>query len=107
MSEQSTDVLIQPGRPVRLVPTAPGFWMTILGVCVGGLAPLFGFLIGSLIGPPEEVVLLEPIYWGLFIGTIVGGLGILVAVVGGRRLWLYSRRGKDEVGVTEQTEDGS
>lgn len=105
MTAQDTEVKIQPGRPVRLVPTAPGFWMTILGVCVAALAPLFGFLIGSLVGPPEEVFLLEPIYWGLFIGTIVGGISVLVAVVGGRRLWQYSRRGKDEVGVTEQTED--
>lgn len=93
------------GRPVRLVPTAPGFWMAVLGVCVAALAPLFGFLIGSMVSSPDEDVWLQPIYWGLFIGIVVGGLALLVAVFGGWRLWKYSRLGRDEIGVAEETED--
>lgn len=85
---------IEPGRPVRLVPTAPGFWMTVLGVVVAGLAPLFGFLIGSMIGVAEDSdAWLTPVYLGLLIGVVIGGLGVLMAVLGGRRLWRATRRG--------------
>lgn len=93
------------GRPVRLVPTAPGFWTTVLGVALAALAPLFGFLIGSMVAAPEEDVWLEPIYWGLFIGIVIGGVALVVAVFGGWRLWKHSRQGRDEIGVAEETEE--
>ena len=91
MSETSS-LSHAPGRPVRLVPTPPGFWMTLLGAGTAAMAPLFGFLIGSVMGRPAGEALLSPMYWGLFIGVVIGAFGVLVAVLGGRRLWLHSRR---------------
>ena len=66
--------------------------MTLLGVVVAILAPLFGFLIGSASGMPDGDPLLSPLYWGLFAGVVVGGLGVVAAVIGGRRLWLDAHR---------------
>ena len=60
MSENH-DLAVVPGRPVRLVPTPRGFWMTLLGVVVAILAPLFGFLIGSASGMPDGDPLLSPL----------------------------------------------
>lgn len=91
MSENS-DLLVEPGRPIRLEPTPPGFWMTLLGVFAAVLAPLFGFLVGSTMGRPEGDPFLSPLYWGLFIGVVIGGLGVVAAVIGGRRLWLNVHR---------------
>ena len=91
MSENS-DLSVAPGRPVRLVPTPPGFWTTLLGVGTAVLAPLFGFLVGSASGAPEGDPVLSPLYWGLFTGVVVGGVGVVAAVIGGRRLWLHSHR---------------
>lgn len=91
MSEK-TDLSVAPGRPVRLVPTPPGFWMTLLGVGTAVIAPLFGFLVGSASGAPEGDPQLSPLYWGLFTGVVVGGVGVVAAVIGGRRLWLHSHR---------------
>lgn len=77
-----------PGRPVRLIPALPGFWTTMLGVATAAIAPLFGFLIGSMVRTPGDTTL-SPIYWGLFIGIVIGGAGVLAAVVGGLRLWRH------------------
>lgn len=79
------------GRPIRLAPTAPGFWLITLGVCLAGLAPLFGFLVGVTSGRPEGEVIFSPLYWGLFAGVIIGGFGVLMAVLGGVRLWRHNQ----------------
>lgn len=89
---ENQDLAVAPGRPVRLVPTPSGFWMTLLGVATAVLAPLFGFLVGSASGMPEDNPLLSPMYWGLFVGVVIGGLGVVAAVIGGRRLWLHAHR---------------
>lgn len=89
---ENPDLALAPGRPVRLVPTPRGFWMTLLGVVVAILAPLFGFLVGSASGMPEGDPMLSPLYWGLFVGVVIGGLGVVAAVLGGRRLWLDAHR---------------
>lgn len=87
-----TEPDLPPGRPIRLVPTPPGFWMTVLGVFAAVMAPFFGFLVGSTIGRPEGETILTPLYWGLFIGVVIGALGVLSAILGGRRLWLHHHR---------------
>lgn len=90
MSEEAgvTMGVPRPGRRVRLVPTPPGLWMTLLGVAVAALAPLFGFLIGSVMDQPDDDAL-GPIFVGLFIGVMVGGLGVASAIIGGFRWWRY------------------
>lgn len=82
---------IPAGRPIRLVPVAPGFWAVALGVSVAALAPLFGFLIGVGSKRPSDPDLINPIYVGLLIGVIVGGLGVISAVLGSVRIWRHLR----------------
>lgn len=101
MSRDDAEVITR-GRPVRLVPTPPGFWLTVLGTCVAALAPLFGFLAGSMISGSQADFWLEPIYWGLFLGVLVGGVGVLMAVLGGRRLWRHSRMDRAEVDPSQE-----
>lgn len=93
MRESSYDSpLPAPGRPVRLVPTPPGFWRLVLGICTATFAPLFGFLVGSLTGSPEAAAVeMNPQYWGLFGGFVLGGLGLGTAILGVRRLWSHYR----------------
>lgn len=86
-----TDDRAPAGRPVRLVPTPPGFWRLLLGVVVAAFAPLFGFLLGSMTGSPEPSTAMTPLYWGLLCGFLLGGVGVIVAVVGARRLWSHYR----------------
>lgn len=92
MSQAATEPVITPGRPIRLEPTAPGFWMTILGVAIAALAPLLGFLTGSSFGRPDGDVAVDPLYWGLFAGVLIGALGVLLAIMGGVRLWRHTHR---------------
>lgn len=88
MSE-STNASITPGRPVRLVPTPPGFWMTLLGAALAAIAPLFGFLGGSMVIGTDRAGTMSPLYWGLFIGVVIGAFGVLIALLGARRLWRH------------------
>jgi len=61
------------GRPVVLEPTPPGLWGVLLGVGLAALAPLFGFLIGGVLGrgDPAEGSF-DPLALSLFIGIVVG-----------------------------------
>lgn len=104
MTEMEEHV-ISPGRPVRLVPTAPGFWMTVLGVCIAALAPLFGFLLGSMLARPEGDVMFDAVYTGLFVGVIIGGIGVALAVWGGVRLWRHTHRGETASLAEQHVED--
>jgi uncharacterized membrane protein len=94
MSAANETSTIEPGRPVRLVPTPVGFWRLVLGLCITTLAPLFGFLYGSMRGADPDAAM-PPMYWGLFIGFVIGGLGLAMAIVGAWKLWTASRRGSD------------
>lgn len=91
----STETPIQPGRPVRLVPTPVGFWRLVLGLCITTFAPLFGFLYGTMMGAPDPNAALSPMYLGLFIGFVLGGLGLGMAIMGAWRMWSASRRGRN------------
>lgn len=79
---------VPPGRPVVLVPTPEGFWMALLGVGGAAVSPLFGFLVGTIIGEPGDDQLFGPLYLGLFAGIILGAVGVVAAVLGCRTLWV-------------------
>ena len=72
------------GRPIRLVPMAPGVWTILLGSGVMLLGPLFGFLFGTMVGTEPETWGMSPIFLYLFIGFIVAGLGLGVVLLGAR-----------------------
>jgi hypothetical protein len=80
------DTPAPPGRPVRLVPTPPGFWRVAGGIIVAMLAPFFGILIGSTIGAEDPSVRMGPLYWGFFGGSVIGGIGLVSAFLGARQL---------------------
>lgn len=92
-----------PGRPIVLVPTPPGTWRMLLGGGLALLAPLFGFLVGSTIGPNTVVAGLSALQLALFLGVVVGGVGVLVAVVGGHRLYLHQHEASSADATPEQT----
>jgi hypothetical protein len=86
------------GRPVILTPVPPGLWLVIGGGVVAALGPLFGFLIGSMMGSDTQVADLEPIYLFLFLGLLLGGVGIAMIILGARKL--YRSRGITMVDVS-------
>jgi hypothetical protein len=73
------------GRPVLLTPVAPGVWLVILGGGVMVLGPLFGFLIGTILGTEGETLGMSPIFLFLFLGFLVAGAGLGIAILGLRR----------------------
>ncbi|PRY29937.1 hypothetical protein [Pseudosporangium ferrugineum] len=79
------------GRPIQLTPVPPGVWLVILGSGVAVLAPLFGFLIGSLLGTGNRALGMSPIFLFLFLGFLVAGGGLGLALLGVRRI-LRDRR---------------
>lgn len=74
------------GRQVTLTPVPPGVWLIIGGGVVAALGPLFGFLIGSVLGSTTDMGDLSPIYLFLFGGLAVGGLGVGAVLLGARRV---------------------
>lgn len=82
---------IAPGRPIVLEPVAPGIWLIIGGTTIAVLGPLFGFLIGTMMGPSESSNL-DPIYLFLFIGIVIGGIGTAMVLLGLWKVFSRARR---------------
>lgn len=80
------------GRPIELTPVPRGVWLVILGGGVTVLAPLFGFLIGSILGADDEILGMSSIFLFLFLGFLVAGVGLGIALLGVRRILLASHR---------------
>ncbi|WP_220144885.1 hypothetical protein [Actinoplanes hulinensis] len=80
------------GRPIQLIPVLPGVWLIILGAGVAVLGPLFGFLVGSILGAQEETFGMNSIYLFLFLGFLVAGAGLGTALLGVRRVLRIGRR---------------
>lgn len=79
---------LEPGQRVVLEPVPPGLWLVLIGAVVAVLAPLFGFLIGTALGPDTNGDL-SPLLVGLLIGILVGGLGAGLALAGGWRIYRH------------------
>jgi protein-S-isoprenylcysteine O-methyltransferase Ste14 len=80
------DLVPQEGRPIELTPVAPGVWLTILGSGVMVLGPLFGFLVGTMIGADGHVLGTSPMFFFLFLGFVVAGVGLGITLIGVRRI---------------------
>lgn len=74
------------GRQIRLVPLAAGTWWILLGAGATTLGPLFGFLVGTIVGVDGAILGVVPIFFFLFLGFMVAGLGLGVMLLGVRRL---------------------
>ena len=90
--ESTTSAPAGSGRPIELVPVQPGFWLIIGGGAAAALGPLFGFLIGSMIGTDTDTGEVSPQFLALFAGIVVGGLGVGSILRGVRRLVSRRRR---------------
>ncbi|MDN5795149.1 MAG: hypothetical protein L0H79_05285 [Intrasporangium sp.] len=75
------DPFDDPPQPLR-----PGFWLTVLGGFVAVLAPLIGFLGGSISGAGNDPTGRQLAIW-LLVGLVIGGLGVLCAFIGALRWW--------------------
>ncbi len=69
------------GRPVVLEPMPAGWWLVIGGTVLAALAPLFGFLVGSMIGEGDGDGM-DPIQLWLLLGFLVGAVGVGMALMG-------------------------
>jgi len=68
-----------------------GVWQVALGATLAVLAPLAGFLGGTLAGPSDTVVDVDPLLAWLIGGLAVGGVGVYLTCLGGLR-WHRANR---------------
>jgi hypothetical protein len=59
-----------------------GIQMMILGAVVAVLAPLGGFLGGSMVGPAREMGDFDAMFVWMFAGLLVGGVGAVLVLLG-------------------------
>jgi len=68
-----------------------GLWQVALGSALAVLAPLAGFLGGTVQGPPEAGADIDPLLAWLIAGLALGGAGVVIALLGGLR-WHRAQR---------------
>lgn len=90
MTETSHDSHAPEAASDAGIPAAnpPGFWMIVLGCGLAFLAPLGGFLGGTIWATGTDLSTLS--FW-LVGGLLIGGIGVLIAGTGGMR-WMAARR---------------
>lgn len=93
-SDPATSEPADGGRQIELVPVPPGFWLIIGGGATAAFGPLFGFLIGTMIGSDIDTGEVSPPFLALFAGILVGGLGVVCLLLGIRRLTAHRRHSK-------------
>ena len=69
-----------------------GIGWIIIGAAVALLAPLTGFLGGTIVGSSGDPGELDPLFLWLFVGMVVGGIGGVVAIMGALR-WNRANHG--------------
>jgi hypothetical protein len=83
-------------RPEELTPEArahrdSGITMMVLGAVLAVLAPLGGFLAGSIVGPSRSMGDYDAMFAWMFAGLLVGGIGAVVVLLGLMR-WSHATR---------------
>lgn len=81
-----------PALPERGGSTRGG-GLVAVGAVVAVLAPLAGFLGGSMAGSTDSADDLDPLFAWLFGGLVIGGAGAVLAVLAGMR-WMRRNRGR-------------
>ena len=72
-----------------------GVRLIVVGAVVALLAPLAGFLGGTMVGS-STVGDFDPLFVWLFVGMVVGGIGGVVAIIGALR-WNRANQGSRRV----------
>ncbi|WP_207345256.1 hypothetical protein [Arthrobacter sp. E3] len=88
MSENDAPAMAAPARASDEHP--PGLKMIVIGAIILFLAPLAGFLGGTMIGSPASETSLDPMFLWLFVGMVAGGVGGAIVLLGVLR-WLRSK----------------
>ena len=70
-----------------------GMWLVVLGSVLAILAPLAGFLGGTIVGSSGVDSEMDPLLLWLIVGLGVGGVGVLIAFLGGLR-WHRGNRNR-------------
>jgi len=73
-----------PSSPTERDRTRGVGWI-IIGTAVALLAPLTGFLGGTIVGSSGGAGELDPLFLWLFVGMVIGGIGGGVALMGALR----------------------
>jgi hypothetical protein len=68
-----------------------GIRMMVLGAVLAVLAPLGGFLAGSIVGPSRSMGDFDAMFVWMFAGLLVGGVGAVVVLLGLLR-WSHATR---------------
>lgn len=68
-----------------------GIRMMVLGAVLAVLAPLGGFLAGSIVGPSRSLGDYDAMFVWMFAGLLVGGIGAVVVLLGLLR-WSHATR---------------
>lgn len=68
-----------------------GVQLMVLGAVIAVLAPLGGFLGGSIVGPARQVGDYDAMFVWLFVGLLVGGIGAVLVLLGLLR-WVRGAR---------------
>ncbi|MDQ3158144.1 MAG: hypothetical protein M3Q98_15740 [Actinomycetota bacterium] len=80
-----------PSSPTERDRTRGVGWI-IIGATVALLAPLTGFLGGTIVGSSGGAGELDPLFLWLFVGMVIGGIGGVVAIMGALR-WNRANHG--------------
>lgn len=76
-----------------------GVQMMVLGTVIAVLAPLGGFLGGSMVGPARQVGDLDAMFVWMFVGLLIGSVGAVLVLLGLVR-WNRAARLEDAPGTT-------
>ncbi len=68
-----------------------GIRMMVVGAVLAVLAPLGGFLAGSIVGPSRSMGDYDAMFIWMFAGLLVGGIGAVVVLLGMLR-WSHATR---------------
>lgn len=90
-TETSASVERQPDEPVRRDRDRAVRAM-VVGAIIAVLAPLLGFLGGTMVGSSADTGDIDPLVLWLFAGLVVGGVGALIGILGALRWQRAARR---------------
>jgi hypothetical protein len=86
------DEVDQPAEQSRDPKDLPGVHRLVGGAIIAVLAPLFGFLGGSVSGADTTGEKIGTLYYWLVAGLVIGSIGAVIAFMGGLRLQRSLRR---------------
>lgn len=85
-----SDVALEKNRPASPAHRTRCIRLMLVGSFIGLFAPIFGFLVGTMVRTDAIVVGLEPLLFWMLLGMFVGMAGVGVALIGALQ-WVRGR----------------